>query len=134
MLLSVRIYDLYEVKRPVEGDYQSSSSRELINRSGLGPGNGEDQIMERHGHDGKGNNARHQTGKRCPDIMQPFFSGHMYADGSLGRLECQRIDVSRLLDDDCPNGCADENEDTPDEGGYDGYDRHKGCPVWDKGR
>ena len=58
----------------------------------------------------------------------------MYADGNLRRLERQRIDVSRPLDDDRPNGCTGENKDTADKGGYDGYNGIPGGPVWNKGR
>ena len=58
----------------------------------------------------------------------------MNADGNLGRLERQRIDVSRPLDDDCPNGCTNENEDSADEGSYNGYIGRPGGPVWEKAR
>ena len=58
----------------------------------------------------------------------------MYADGNLGRLERERVDVSRPFDDDRPDGCTYENKYTGDEAGYDGYDGQKGDPVWNEDR
>jgi len=121
------IHDLREVKRLVEEDCQSSGMA-LNNTSGSGPGNNKNQTTERHGP-----NAQHQTGKCYPDKRNRFPIGHMYANGSLGRLECERIDVSHPLDDDCPNGCTDENKDAADEGGHSGYVYAKRLvPVWNK--
>jgi len=79
-------------------------------------------MTERHERDNDelGKNAPHQRAERCPGIIVPIAIGHMYADGNLGRLEHQRIDVCRLLDDDCPNGCTYENKYTGNEGGYGG--------------